>query len=137
MTWITDNTGTRWVEPVPHKRRKSPRAIRFAELKVGDQIKRIWRTNGFREHESHYVVTDRWFDPVSGQRDAVGGEMVAVRRINERGDVVGRKMRHTLRGLASQGFNYAGDFIGFCKTRLGALEDGKVIGIGMRNSPKN
>lgn len=49
MTWITDGLGTRWVEPVPHKRRKAGRALRFENLKAGDVL--IHRLKQRREVE--------------------------------------------------------------------------------------
>jgi hypothetical protein len=113
MTWVTDGTGTHWVEVPPKKQRKSPRALRFAALKVGDQLILKPRSWWDRKIPIGYVVTDMWFDPVAGQHDEVAGRMVALRRIDGAGELRGSKAAHTLRGLASQGYHYAGqDIIG-------------------------
>lgn len=124
MTWVTDDRGTRWVEPVPRKRRKPARALRFAQLQAGDVL--IHRAKWKRTVHAHdaqslatandngrdevgvatglAICTDRWFDPVAGQDDPVAGEMAAVRAITNRG-VAPRKWPHTLRGLAMQGYS--------------------------------
>jgi hypothetical protein len=143
MTLITDNTGTRWVEHVPRKRRAPGRAVRFAEIKVGDQLVRSWPAN-LASGMTHwyYVVTDLWFDPVAGQDDDTAGRMVAVQHIDWRtGEPWHRKQPHTLRGLASQGFRYAGlDYMAHMKATLAAKAAGDVVGIGMghviRRRPK-
>lgn len=131
MTWITDNTGRRWVPHTPRLRRKPGRALRFAEIKVGDQLKCEPGADYFGRHLAvFYVVTDLWFDPVAGERDETSGRMVAIRRIDQFGEVVGRKRAHTLRGLASNGFHYAGrDYIGDCLARALAMRDGKVVAL--------
>lgn len=108
MTWITDSNGTRWVEPVKRKERKPPRALRFADVKVGDQImhavesKRI--VNGvevpYMRGVHYYVVTDLWDDPVEGQSDPLKGKMVGYAQIDDRGEVSNRKSKTTIRGLA-------------------------------------
>lgn len=36
VTWIVDQNGRRWVPQQVRKRRKPARALRFADLKVGD-----------------------------------------------------------------------------------------------------
>jgi hypothetical protein len=145
MTLITDGTGTHWVEIPPRKRRPPSRAVRFADVKVGDQLARTWPN--YMNHGDgvvvwHYVVTDLWFDPVAGQRDETAGRMVAIQRIDWRtGNLVDRKEGHTLRGLASQGFRYAGlDYMSQVKAVLAAKAAGDVVGIGMghviRRRPK-
>ena len=143
MTWITDDTGRRWVEVPVRKRRKSPRAVRFAEIKVGDQLMRRWK--GYVGEAStvwYYIVTDLWFDPVAGQEDATAGRMVAIRVICPSiGEPREPKAGHTLRGLASQGFQYADiDFATLAKAKVEARLAGDVIGIGhaqtIRRRPK-
>lgn len=157
MTWIIDNTGTRWVEPTPPKRRKSPMPKRFASLKVGDQImqatesKRTIRdpncandkyiTVPYTKSLHYFIVTDMWFDPVRGQSDPVAGQMVGFAAINQRGEVSKRKSSMPIRGFASQRFEFADrDHIAWCKARLTEIENGKVVGIGhgrtIRKRPK-
>lgn len=143
MTLIHDGNGTRWVEIPPRKRRKSPRALRFAEIAVGDQLMRTWP--GFLDQGIsvwYYVVTDLWFDPVAGQSDETAGRMVAIQRLDPRtGEPNYRKEPHTIRGLASQGFRYADlDYAAHVKAARQAAVEGKVIGIGrgivIRRRPK-
>jgi hypothetical protein len=131
MTWIVDQFGRRWVEPVPRKRRAPGRALRFAELKVGDQIMAPtrWAT---QNSVIYYIVTDLWFDPVCGQLDETSGLMVAIRRLGQDGEPCARKERHTLRGLAQNGYHYSDiDYASMAKARLQAHRDGKLIGIGV------
>ena len=142
MTWITDNTGRRWVDVPERKRRKPGRALRFADLKVGDQLRRDYAhilASG-RTVRWYYLVTDLWFDPVAGQDDEVAGRMVGIAHIDGRGDT-NRKETHTLRGLASQGFHYAElDYIALAKAAIAGIAEGKVVGIGrgrvIRQRPK-
>ena len=139
MTWITDGTGTNWVDIPVRKRRKSPRAVRFANVKVGDQLMKIWKDIVRGGPVTwYYVVTDLWFDPVKGQDSPVAGEMVGLRQIKPSGDLYQRKEPHTKRGLASQGFHYADrDFVAFAKQRM---EAENIVGIGfgkvIRQRPK-
>lgn len=125
MTWIRDGNGTRWVDPVPRKRRKPARALRFANLQEGDVLlhRTKWHTevheppiladmklaNDNRRTETKTAVgfalcVYRWFDPVEGYNDPTAGQMVGVRGISYRGAEAGVR-RHTLRGLASQGYH--------------------------------
>ena len=126
------------------KTRKSPRAVRFADIKVGDQLVRKYpvkenRTNADGENLIvtvsqqvwHYIVTDLWFDPVAGQADRVAGENVAIALVKSDGQVAPRKEPHTKRGLASQGFHYADiDFLELVRQRA---EAENVVGIGFGN----
>lgn len=144
MTWVTDENGTRWVNVPQPKPRKSPRAVRFADIKVGDQLKEIVKYNFDDESRQAvlcYIVTDLWFDPVKGQKDHVAGEMVAVVRIMRDGTMCNHKEPHTKRGLASQGFHYADrDYIVERKALVEAITEGSVVGIGrgrmIRQRPK-
>ena len=155
MTQITDGGGTRWVAVPPRKTRKSPRAVRFAGIKVGDQVMKTWTQKGWRggiddtrgpprefsQATWYYIVTDLWFDPVAGQDNHVAGEMVAIAQVKPNGEIRSRKESHTKRGLASQGFHYADrDFITEGKTVVAAMKEGKVVGIGrgeiIRRRPK-
>lgn len=143
MTIITDENGTRWVEIPARKRRKSPRALRFAEIKVGDQLTRKWPNHLSAGMVAwYYLVTDVWFDPVAGQMDEIAGRMVGIQHIDCRsGDLQGRKQPHTIRGLASQGFQYAEiDYMAHVKATNQATAEGAVIGIGrghvIRQRPK-
>jgi len=141
MTWITDNTGTYWHEIPPRKRRKPARALRFAEIKVGDQLVLKPSKSWHRKIPQYFVVTDLWFDPVAGQRDEVSGHMVAIRVIRHDGEVHGSKRPHTRRGLASQQYHYAGiDYIAQCKALVASIDNGVVVGIGrgklIRGRPK-
>lgn len=139
----------------PRKVRKSPRALRFAEIKVGDQLMQTTTSAGWRggiddmkapavpysKTTWYYIVTDMWFDPVAGQRDPVKGQMIGIQRLDEKGEPISRKVSHPIRGLASNRFHYADrDYIAFCKTRIDAMNDGAVVGIGMagviRRRPK-
>lgn len=132
MTRITDNSGTRWVEIPRRKRRKSPRALRFAEIKLGDQlVKRQKQYINGRMHEYHFVVVAMWFDPVDGHSDPESGQMVGIQRVGECGVGIGRPQKHTRRALAYQQFHYSEvDYIELCRNRLDALKDGTVVGIG-------
>jgi hypothetical protein len=142
MTIIRDDNGTRWVELPPRRRRKPSRAVRFAEVKVGDQLVRGLGVWDGRLNVWYYIVTDLWFDPVAGQDDETAGRMVAVRSICPRtGEPRRHKEPHTLRGLASQGFRYADiDFSAHVKAVREAMADGAVVGIGkghvIRRRPK-
>jgi hypothetical protein len=141
LTWITDGTGTRWVEVQPRKRRKSPRALRFENIKVGDQIMLKPKGNWDRKIPWYFVVTDLWFDPVEGQDDPVKGRMVGFMRIGTDGEPVHRKSSTTIRGLASQEYHYADiDYINHCQVRSEAVNSGSVIGITsgkqIRSRPK-
>jgi hypothetical protein len=143
MTWITGNTGTCWVEPEPRKRRPPGRAVRFAAVKVGDQLARTWpHYLNAGVTVWHYIVTDLWFDPVAGQKDETAGRLVAIQRIDWRtGDPVDRKEGHSLRGLASQGFRYAVlDYMAQVKATIAAKAAGEVVGIDLghviRQRPK-
>lgn len=142
MTWITDDTGRRWVEPTPRKTRKPAQPRRFANLKVGDQImQKGKRFDTGRPYKVYYLVTDIWFDPVRGQRDPVAGTMVGFCQINQDGTPWKRKSSMPIRGLAPQGFFPADiDYIGMAAKRAEALKEGKVVGIGkaavIRRRPK-
>lgn len=134
ITW--DESGGRWTEVPPRKRRKPSRAVRFADIKVGDQLKRpeaAYLIAGDRTLVRYYVVTDLWFDPVAGQDDPIAGQMVAIRRIDPRtGEPIQRKQPHTRRGLAMQGFHYAGiDYMAMAAARRSAMQEGSVVGIGL------
>jgi len=103
MTRIYTSDGTFDAEPPQRKRRAKPRALRFSDIKVGNELSKRMTWHGERA-VTFYVVTDLWFDPVAGQRDHEAGNMVAVRRIEP--FPTDRKEPHTRRGLASQGFRY-------------------------------
>lgn len=131
MTWITDGSGTRWVDIPQRPRRKPARALRFAALKIGDQIYRPPQKDWYRKIPIYYVVTDLWFDPVEGQDDPIAGQMVGFAHICEDGTVGGRKTSTTIRGLASQQYHYADvDYISIARTRLEAAQNGSIVGIG-------
>ena len=135
MTWITDDNGTRWVDATrPKKRRRSPRALRFADVKVGDQLMNNRHSLGMDYplgRKFYVVVTDLWFDPVAGQDDPVKGRMVGYRQIDGYGRPIGSKIATTIRGLASQQFQYADiDYIALAKSRAEAVKSGDVVGIG-------
>lgn len=124
MTWVTDNNGTRWVEPQPRKRRRGARNIRFRDLQPGTvligQHKSISyvtvpvkpgtaNDNAFERIKitSQIVLCeDRWFDPVAGQNDDLAGQMASIRYIFWNG-IHGAKRAHTLRGLSQAGYRYA------------------------------
>lgn len=124
-TYIVDTGGIgRFVKRAPRKRRRAPRALRFADLQPGavlvhrgkftterhgETIMQVANSNTIQEVKTtacFVVVTDRWFDPCAGQRDPVAGEMAATRYVGPDG-AVSSKQRHTLRGLAMQGYSYA------------------------------
>lgn len=117
-------------------------AARFRDICVGAQLE-IDASSLLpgRRGMFYYVVTDMWFDPVRGQHRASGGEMVAIQRLNERGERAGRKLTHTKRGLAANGYRYAAiDYKDLCDKRLAAHAAGDVVGIGhahvLRRRPK-
>lgn len=115
-----------FVKAQPRKRRGAPRALRFADLKPGavllqrNKSTTSWHvkpTAGFEplndnqrveiRHQARFWICEfRWFDPVKGQIDLVAGEMAGVCPISNSGKHTSASA-HTLRGLASQGFNYA------------------------------
>lgn len=141
MTWITNESGTRWVDVPQRKRRKPPRNLRFADIAVGRQLVQRPSKNLYRGFPLYYVVTDIWFDPVAGQTDPVKGEMIGLAQVKEDGSISGRKIGYPVRGLAPQGFHYADvDYIAQGKARQEGLADGKVIGIRfgahLKNRPK-
>jgi hypothetical protein len=146
-TKIIDGSGVRYVEIPQSKRRKPARALRFAGLKVGEQL--VQRTEisqtvrdvgadndsykqvPWRAGDAFFLVTDLWFDPVAGQTDPVKGQMVGLVQIKAGGDLWSHKSSTTLRGLASQRYHYyKGDRIAECKLRLAAVKAGDVVGIG-------
>ncbi len=143
MTWIVDHGGTRWVDVTStKKKRKSPRALKFAALKVGDQIMQKPRPGFHRGIPAYYVVTDIWFDPVAGQDDETAGRMVGFAQVKADG-TLWRKRSTTIRGLASQQYDYADtDYVGLAQARATAMgaPDGTVVGIGyaqaIRKRPK-
>lgn len=136
MTLVTEGSGTRWVEVKARKRRKSPRAVRFADIKVGDQVRKAWSIPSVymahdRRVETFYIVTDLWFDPVRGQENYDAGRMAAISKINSDGTISPRKDAYPLRGLASQQFQYAGiDYLELTRIRKAAHDKGEVVGIG-------
>ena len=130
VTWITDDTGSRWVVSPPRKKRKSPRALKFADIKVGDQIMLKPNNAWYRKIPLYYVVTDIWFDPVAGQNDQLKGQMIGYAQISSDGSLT-KKSSTPIRGLASQQFDYADiDYLSIANARNNALRDGKIVGIG-------
>lgn len=112
---------------------------RFDDLKVGDQLMcddmlpAVDRNGKFsnKPHRRYYLVTDLWFDPVRGQKRASSGRMAGVVWLDLRGEPIGDKRAHSLRGLASQKFYYADmDYAGMAGKRAEAMRTGEVIGIG-------
>jgi len=111
-----------FVERQEPKQRAKPRALRFADVQVGEIVRHqaLWRfevadptslesANDNRRTKSGVahgfgIIEHRWFDPVAGERDPIAGELVAVRRISWRGPERGLT-KHTIRGLASQGYH--------------------------------
>lgn len=142
-----------WVDVTKSKRppRKAARR-RFENIKVGDQLMRRYvskwtgsrngqKAEGSNETVWYYIVTDLWFDPVRGNEKRDSGEMVAIQRLRENGEPVSHKEGHSIRGLAANSFQYADiDYIQFCKDRMEALKEGKVVGIShgraIRRRPK-
>jgi hypothetical protein len=142
MTRIIDEDGERWVEVPRRKERRRPRALKFAEIKVGDQLMRRWAGFGGPGFNAtvvwYYEVTDLWFDPVAGQEDETAGRMVALMMIYPRHR---SKRAHTVRGLASNGYDYADvDIYALLDAREAAQQSGAVVGIGqghvIRRRPK-
>lgn len=121
-TKIIDDNGVRFVQKPSVKERKPRGAGRFSNVAVGDQIMRSNEYNTVaRKHFSYYIVTDLWFDPVLGQYDPVKGQMIGYSKIDPTGTVCERKTSTTVRGLASQRFQYADvDFISLCQAKASA-----------------
>lgn len=135
-TQIFDENGSRWVDVHEPKRRKPARALKFGGVKVGDQLMRRPRGDWLEKFTSYFIVTDRWFDPVKGDVDPIKGEMVGYSRISPKGTLC-RKEATTVRGLATQQFEYADqDFLAMAKNRLKQLESGGVVGIGQAKRNK-
>jgi len=149
VTWIVDGTGRHWVDEKPRVKRKRGRG-RFADVKVGDQLMQrvIGRWDQFPKpadgvandpapirHERDYgwcyaVVTDIWFDPVAGQDDPIKGEMIAIQVLRQ-GLPLGGKRAHTVRGLASNQWQYADrDEIAHWEAVRAGVDAGDVVGIG-------
>lgn len=145
-----------WVDVTKPKRApRKPGKRRFENIKVGDQLVRTTEVKGWRGGKDdfkgpptplskttwYYLVTDLWFDPVRGHDNRESGEMVAIQRIRETGEPWGGKQGHSIRGLASNGFQYADmDYVQFCRDRIESMIDGAVVGIGLghkiRRRPK-
>jgi len=124
MTWVSDGSGTRWIDYPERKRRAPSVPRRFANLEVGAVLihRAKWRSEEHVRHDpvvanddhkliekisiGFALVEDRWFDPVAGQRDRWAGEMAGLRYLTSHGRAPS-KTPHTLRGLAQQGYNYA------------------------------
>jgi hypothetical protein len=158
MTKIHDANGSRLVH-IPRREKRRRGAGRFAEVKVGDQLMQrvISRWQAYEQDPiaandpalvdrskdcgfAYAIVTDLWFDPVKGEDDPVAGQMVAIRNLRQ-GRPLGRKSPHTIRGLASNGWQYADrDDIAHWEAVRAAHEEGLVIGIGraqvIRKRPK-
>lgn len=147
MTWITDNSGTRWVEVPQRKRRKPRTGGRFSELSIGDQLVQRTPYTRIRPHEperapyEQYVqVTDLWFDPVAGQDNEWRGQMVGVAAINING-ALSKKQSYSRHALAAVGYHRAEiDYRGMCVARAQAARDGAVVSIRhahkIRSRPK-
>ena len=144
MTWITDREGTKWVELPRRKRRNPRRALKFGNVEVGDQLVHAHSLPGDMNPRYnmpvYYLVTDRWFDPVKGEDDPIKGQMVGLAQIDARG-IPGSKSATTVRGLASQQYEYADiDYIALCFARVHAMKGETVVGIGraaaIRRRPK-
>lgn len=131
-----------WIDvTVNRKRRKPSRALRFAELKVGDQLMKRPYGGDYGRHSTYYLVTDLWFDPVAGQHDETAGRMVGLVRLGTDGEPHGTKSSTTLRGLASQQYHYSSiDYSAICKAKVEAVAAGELVGIGygrvIRQRPK-
>jgi hypothetical protein len=119
---VYDERRRRWVEPRVAKQVSVRGRGRFSNVSVGDQIMRsnvsrrelrLQRkedgiaTPGERQKCFEYaIVTDIWFDPVAGQHDRLKGEMVAIQPLLD-GRAHGAKRAHTVRGLATNKWQYA------------------------------
>lgn len=132
----------------PRREKRKRGAGRFSEVKVGDQLmQRVisrWGTYeknpdaandpAMVEHVkdcgfAYAIVTDLWFDPVKGETDPISGQMVAIRHLRQ-GREFGSKNPHTIRGLASNGWQYADrDEIAHWEAVREAHAAGLVVGI--------
>lgn len=102
---------------------------RFANVKIGDQLEQpasrmSWlRADDTRDPERPAqvaVVTHRWYDPIERR------EYVALASILRDGTVGDPQIKHTIRGLAQQGWRYAErDWIRYAQ----ALDAGEVVPI--------
>ena len=117
---------------------------KFEDLELGDQLMRLEGLS-CRRQTVYYLVVARWYDPVRGQvidrkRNAwvngPGGDMVALLRIAVCGTPYGRMLGHTIRGLASNGYEFADrDQVAAGHALCANLDDGKVVGI-FKNRPR-
>jgi hypothetical protein len=136
LTWITDGSGTRWID-MPERIKRPGGRRRFENVKVGDFIMKDrithWvgnRGSGSSKSREYAVVTDLWFDPAKGQHDHERGEMVAIQWVLD-GKVAGSKSPHTIRGLATNGYVYADrDPIAEHQLKLQAKQEGVLVGVG-------
>ena len=69
-------------------------AVKFDNIQVGDQL--VERGSGMA-----VVVTDLWFDPVRGQKRAIGGMMSAVQIIGPDGEPRSYKRAYSRATLAT------------------------------------
>lgn len=114
-----------FVQAERRKRRQTPRALRFGEVKPGDVLIHSLKVRSeqfvqpFIEgtandnrrlqvvtHHGAAIVTHRWFDPVWGQDDPLRGNFVGIAYVGAQG-LYSNLRQHSIRGLASQGYNYA------------------------------
>ena len=103
-------------------------SAKFEDIQPGDQLEMPARrrsavSRGDPERVVEVgIVTDRWFDPVD-QKEYVG---IALLR---RGGGYGPPTRkHTIKGLASNGWKHASrDWITWAKERAAAELEGKVV----------
>jgi hypothetical protein len=147
MTYITDSTGTRWVDVPPRKRRKASTGGRFSTIEVGDHLemrRTITMSRGGQEIKrqglGYAVVTDLWFDPVAGQEVPWKGQMVAIRPLYA-GRSEASKQAYSRHALASVGYHKTDrDFSAECAALGDALAAGDVVPIGfartIRRRPK-
>lgn len=110
----------------PRKRRRKPKPLRFAQVKVGDILIHKRKTlNAFARPRpvpianddpveveyvaaiatSFAIVTDLWWDPVYGQAEESAGQMVGCQYWV--GGGIGSKWSHNRLGLARAGWDYA------------------------------
>jgi len=154
-TLIHDGAASYFVKVQPRKRRRKPRALRFAAVKVGDVLVHrgksvsaiypkppagvsiandVEPTVKTTPYASFWIVTHRWFDPCHGWDDPTAGEMVGAMPVNQNGIYHGRPYPWTLRGLAKQGYHYATEeqagrvtaFIHERRVLIGAVHAGEL-----------
>ena len=129
LIYLADGGKPYFVKSNARKRCAPATNIRFADLAVGSILIHKSTSKGVRYEKpspgpltasnddvrevlrvsTHYGFArceHRWFDPVDGEHDRLAGEYAGIRRLTPNGPAP-NLWKHSLRGLASNGYSYA------------------------------